>query len=95
MKTAKSSADCVLPAGGDFNYGEVGVPIEDSQYFRAYCYLCSEPIRVPRGMLGFPNACSGCQPAYRGSPGAVEAERNFWFEQYYLDMAEVLSGQES
>lgn len=94
--TENSSAVCVLLAGGRLDllaadcYGEAGTPVEDSQYFRAYCYLCSEPIRVPLSMLGFPNACSGCQPDYRGKPGVVEAERNFWSEQY--ELAEVLSG---
>lgn len=94
MITENSTADCVSLAVGLLElaqvncYGEVGTPVEDSQYFRAYCYLCGEPIRVPRKMLGFPNSCSGCQPAYRGKPGVNEAERNFWFEQYYLDMAD-------
>ena len=104
MRTAESSVVCVTSAVGhsgllslgsqeDADYGEVGTPVEDSRYCRDYCYLCSEPIRVPLSMLGLPNACSGCQPDYRGKPGVVEAERNFWSEQY--ELAEVISGEES
>lgn len=90
--TAKSSVDCALIVDGDFDYGEVGDKIEDSRYFRAYCYLCDEPIRVQVNMIGYPNACSVCRPAYRGTPGVTLAERNFWLEQYYIDEAEVISG---
>lgn len=94
--TAKSTELCVSLVGGVSNFGKAGTPVEDSQYYRAYCYICGEPIRVSRRMLSFPNACSMCQPDYRGRPGVNEAERNFWFEQYYADMAEVLnSGEES
>lgn len=91
---AKSSVGCVGLAVGVLGslevdyYGEPGAPIEDSVFVRAYCYLCNEPIRVPRRMIGFPNACSVCNPNYRGRPGVVEAERNFWFEQFYQDMAD-------
>jgi hypothetical protein len=70
-------------------FGEVGAKIEDSRYVRDYCFICDEPIRVPRRMLGLPNGCSRCQPAYRGSPGVADAERNFWLEQY--EMAELIS----
>jgi len=91
------SVDCVLPADGAFDslreiYGEVGSPIQGSIYFRDYCFICGvEPIRVPLCMIGFPNACSFCGPAYRGSPGVAEAERLFWIKHSW-DGAEVISG---
>ena len=94
--TAESSVACVIPVAGRLEfatvgrYGEIGVAVDDSQYFRDYCYMCGEPIRVPRQMLGLPNACSICQPDYRGKPGVIESERNFWLEQY--ELAEVMSG---
>lgn len=93
---AKSSGDCVLAADGRFDYivelyGEVGSPISGSIYFRDYCFICEiEPIRVPLCMIGFPNACSFCQPAYRGTQGVTEAERMFWIKQTW-DEAEVIS----
>ena len=79
FRLASNRADC---------FGEPGAPIEDSVFFRAYCYLCGEPIRVPRKMLSFPNACSGCRPDYRGRPEVIEAERNFYFEQFQQDRAD-------
>ena len=89
--TAKSSGEGVSNVVGRFDWGEVGSPIKDSIYFRDYCYLCDEPIRVPLEKLGFPNACSFCQPDYRGISGVAEAKRLFWIRQY-LDEVEVISG---
>lgn len=69
IATAKSSVDCVGLAAGllgstvleaDY-FGDIGEKIEDSQYYRDYCYLCNEPIRVPCGKLREHNACMGCQ----------------------------------
>ena len=89
---AISSVACAGPVVGLLDslddYGEAGEKIEGSVYFRAFCYLCSEPIRVPRRMLSFPNTCSGCIPDYRGKPGVIEAERSFYFEQFLLDAAD-------
>lgn len=91
MKTAKSSVDVVLNADGHFDWGQVGSPIPGSIYYRDYCFICQiEPIRVPRCMIGYPNACSFCQPAYQGKPGVAEAERMFWIKQF-LEEVEVLS----
>ena len=86
----KSSERCVLGVDGDSDYGEMGSCVADSIYVRDYCYLCGEPIRVSSNMMGFPNACSRCQPSYRGTPGVAEAERLFWIE-----VSELVSEQES
>lgn len=87
---------CLVPVvedvNGRFDYGEVGSPVWDSKYYRDYCYLCNEPIRVSLDKLGFPNACSFCQPAYRGSPGVAEAKRLFWIKQYLDEVEVIISG---
>lgn len=90
---------CLVPtvedANGRFDYGEVGSPVKNSRFFRDYCYMpgCHEPIRVSLDQLEFPNACSFCRPAYRGTPGVAEAERLFWIRES-LEEIEVISGQE-
>jgi len=86
------SEPCVINADGLAQWGKVGSPILGSRFFRDYCYMsgCGEPIRVPLEMIGFPNACSFCRPAYRGTLGIAEAERIFWIKQY-LDEVEVMS----
>lgn len=89
--TAKSLGDCASDAGGVSDWDQVGCRIPHSKYKRDYCFLCGEPIRVALTMIGRPNSCSFCQPAYRGTPGVVEAERMFWIRQS-LDEVEVMSG---
>jgi len=94
MKMARYSGQGVVCASGLLVeiYGEVGSPIKNSRFFRDYCYMpgCNEPIRVPRDNLGYPNVCSFCQPAYRGSPGVTEAERLFWIRETW-ELVEILS----
>ena len=74
-------------------WGRVGSRIPSSRFFRDYCYMpgCREPIRVPKEMVGHPNSCSFCQPAFRGTPGVAEAKRMFWIKQS-LDEVEVICG---
>lgn len=87
---AKSTVDFVSPVDGrldSLDYGEVGTPVEDSQFVRAYCCLCGEAIRVSRKRSRFPNICS--KRSHRDNPAIALAERNFYFEQFYADMAEV------
>ena len=88
--TAKSSGDYVGIADGASNWGKVGSIIPQSKYRRDYCFICGEPIRVSPTMIGFPNSCSFCQLAYRGSPGVTEAERMFWIRETW-ELAEVIS----
>jgi hypothetical protein len=87
----KSSGGFALIADGLFDYGEKGSSVPNSIYFRDFCYICDEPIRVPLDMIGLPNACSGCRPSMRGAPGVAEAERLFWIHETW-DGAEVISG---
>lgn len=84
------SAHSAIDVVGVSEWGPVGCWIPNSKYRRDYCYLCGEPIRVALNMIGLPNSCSFCQPAYRGTPGVPEAERLFWIKQY-LDEVEVIS----
>lgn len=91
MKMVGFSEHCARDADGVAQWGEVGSPIIGSRFVRDYCYICNEPIRVPREQISYPNACSFCQPAYRGSPGVSEAERLFWIRQN-LEENEVISG---
>jgi len=95
FQKAKSSGGTALSVDGhsDFlisNYGEVGSPIKNSRYARDYCFICGEPIRVPLTQIGCPNACSFCQPAYRGMAGVTEAERMFWIRETWREV-EVIS----
>lgn len=83
------SEPCVINADGLAQWGEVGTRVKDSIFFRDYCYLCGEPIRVPPKMIGFPNACSFCRPDYRGTPGVTESERIFWIRQYLEHSLEI------
>lgn len=87
----KYSGPDVVCANGLSNWGQVGSRIPHSIYRRDYCFLCGEPIRVEEDMIGHPNSCSFCQPAYRGTTGVAEAERLFWIRQTW-DEAEVISG---
>lgn len=88
MIAANATVDYASPVVGLLGlpeadcFGEKGSRIKSSHYFRDYCYLCNEPIRVPRRLLRHHNACSVCEPRYRGKPGVNDIERNFWIEQY-------------
>ena len=85
------SEHTVNNVNGLADWGEVGSRVPQSKYRRDYCFLCGEPIRVSLNMIGSPNACSFCQPAFRGSPGVDEGERLFWIKQT-LDEVEVICG---
>jgi len=38
-----------------------GKPIPGSCYYRDFCALCGEPIRVPKSRLNVPNVCRDCR----------------------------------
>lgn len=83
-----ASEDCVLGVDSASGWEEVGSKVPDSKYFRDYCGLCGMPIRVPKDRIGKFNACSFCQPAYRGVPGVSLYEQEWWLEQ--LNQAELI-----
>lgn len=80
----------VVCVNGVSDWGPVGSRIQHSKYRRDYCFLCGEPIRVSLDMIGLPNSCSFCQPAYRGTPGVAGAERMFWIRESWEEV-EVIS----
>lgn len=61
---------------------ERGKPVPGSRYYRDYCYICHEPIRVTKRNLRVPNACSGCMADYRGRPGISAAVVNWFIERF-------------
>jgi len=87
------SAQSAFGVNGRSKWGKVGSPIIGSRYVRDYCFLCFEPIRVPKDRLGKPNSCSFCQTAYRGYQGIAEAERIFWIRNTF-DKTEVINCRE-
>lgn len=78
MITADSSAHCALTADGLVR----GDKILNSKYYRAFCFICGDAIRVPKRKLRVPNACNFCQPAYQGTPGVSEAIRLWDIETF-------------
>lgn len=46
-----------------------GEQIPNSRYYRDFCYLCQEPIRVSFSDLERQNRCDNCYPM-TGAPGA-------------------------
>ena len=89
-RRGKSSGVSVLIAVGVSKWGEVGSRVPNSKYFRDYCYICSEPIRVPIEKIGYPNPCSGCIDFYRGTPAIPEALRDYYIKDSW-EGAEVIS----
>jgi hypothetical protein len=79
-------AQNVIDVVGLSEYGEIGSRIHNSKFRRDYCFICGEPIRVSLNMIGKPNSCSFCQPAYRSSPGITEVERMFWIEESLFEV---------
>lgn len=74
------SAESVSTADLHSEYGEVGLKVPNSKYFRDYCGLCGTVIRVPKDRVGKFNSCSFCEPAYRGVPSVPLYERE-WLQE--------------
>lgn len=61
---------------------EKGSKIRGSKYYRDFCFVCGDAIRVPKRKLRVPNACNFCEPAYQGIPGIAEAVRSWYIERF-------------
>lgn len=79
MRMENSSEQSVLTADGAVDRG---CRVPGSKYYRDYCYVCGEPIRVPKRKLKYLNACSGCMAEYRGRPGVADSVVNWFIERF-------------